>query len=58
MQQPLPATAKRVERTLLSAAFDFDFCGRREDQNQHRRRRTGVSALHSRNAWEKKAVKW
>src|SRR5271157_224130 len=45
----------RVERTLLSAAFDvgFDlavaFCGHWEDQKQHQgqERRTGVSALHS-----------
>src|SRR5271157_1943439 len=45
----------RVERTLLSAAFDvgFDlavaFCGHREDQKQPQgqERRTGVSALHS-----------
>ncbi len=52
----------RVERTLLSAAFDvvlgfgfgfgfdlaFAFFRRGEDQNQHQRqkRRTGVSALH------------
>ena len=51
---PLSVTAEhakgllsRVERTLLSAAFDFDFAGLGKSKSTPRStRRTGVSALH------------
>ena len=51
----------RVERTLLSAAFDvafgFDFWGAGGNQNQHQKRRTRVSVLHRRKLAALEALK-